>query len=198
MHDAIETAVRARRKYFPDMPAPLVARAAQLGDAAPMIQVRKLARLSNIALPERRRPANSSAREEDPQLSAFLRRQVDAALSDSKRATPCPWCGSDQTTYHLVPRPSGLPGFRCRACLAYFTRVSNTPLVHPMARAYASRFVRMLGWHETGAGAARELGIAVGTLHTWVRSWRQWLLVLDPTATMEGRVMLTLRAQKPA
>ncbi len=198
VHDAIETAVRARRKYFPDMPAPLVARAVQLSDAAPMTQVRKLPRLSNIAVPERLRPANSSVREEDLQLSAFLRRQVDAALSDSTRAAPCPWCGSDQTTYHPVPRPSGLPGFRCRACLAYFTRVSNTPLVHPMARAYATRFVPMLGWHETGAGAARELGIAVGTLHTWVRAWRQWLLVLDPTATMEGRVMLALRAQRPA
>lgn len=196
MHDAIYTAVRARRKFYPDMLAPSVAREARVGDAAPFAHPRQLPRLDDVALPKRRRPSGPMDRQDDHELSAFLVQRVDAALSDSRVPDPCPWCGSGRTEYHPAPRPSGLPGFRCRACLAYYTRVSNTPLIHPKARAYAWRLLPMLGWKETTEAAAVELGVTATRLQTWLRAWRQWLWLLDPGGAMEARVRLGLSARK--
>ncbi|NKA93509.1 hypothetical protein GO283_01983 [Ralstonia solanacearum] len=196
MHDPIDTAVRARRKIYPDMPAPKVARGASVDDAAPAVEARQLPQLADIALPDRRRPAGPSKRRDDLELSAFLLERIEAALRASTTPDPCPWCGSERTEHHPAPRPSGLPSFRCRACLAYYTRVSNTPLTYPNARAQAYRLVPMLGWRETCAAAAHTLGMHTSTLQTWIHSWRQWLLLLDPSGAMESRVMLGLRTKK--
>lgn len=196
MHDAIDTAVRARRKVYPDMPAPCVARDARLDDAALTVHARQLPRLDDIALPKRRRPAGPIERHDDHELSAFLVKHVDAALSDNRVPDPCPWCGSGRTEYHPAPRPSGLPSFRCRACLAYFTRVSNTPLIHPKARALVWRLLPMLGWKETTEAAVLELGVTAALLQSWLRAWRQWLLLLDPSGAMEARVWLGLPTRK--
>ncbi|MDO3617328.1 DUF746 domain-containing protein [Ralstonia pseudosolanacearum] len=196
MHDPIDTAVRARRKIYPDMPVPEVSRGVSVDDAAPVVETRQLPRLADIALPDRRRLAGPPKRRDDPELSAFLLERIDASLSASTTPDLCPWCGSGRTEHHPAPRPNGLPGFRCRACLAYYTRVSNTPLIYPNARAQAYRLLPMLGWRETCAAAADTLGMQSSTLQTWIRSWRQWLLLLDSSGAMESRVMLGLRTKK--
>ncbi|QVN19874.1 DUF746 domain-containing protein [Burkholderia pyrrocinia] len=188
MHDAIETAVRARRKVHPDTPSPTVARAARVDDAAPAVTVRRS--LAEVVLPSRESPPGPTDRREDPVLSAFLLEQIDAALSLDTTPPPCQWCGSDHTEHHAQARPNGLPCFRCRTCLAYFSRVSNTPLLKGHARAFARRLVPMLGWRDTAKAASHALGLPSFAVQKWLRPWRQWLLLLDPSGAMEARVRL--------
>ncbi|GAB6852435.1 DUF746 domain-containing protein [Paraburkholderia kururiensis] len=195
MHDAIDSAVRARRKVFPDTEAPPVARAASVGDAAPAVKPRARPRLEDVVLPARTVPAGPVERREDPVLSAFLLPHVEAALGADREPGPCPWCDSTRTQHHLQARPSGLPGFHCRDCLAYFTRASNTPFTSSLARLHARRLVPMLGWRDTAAAAARELGMDPTVLHRWLSAWRQWLLLLDPGGEMEARVRLGMHPE---
>ena len=117
---------------------------------------------------------------------------TDAALSQSIAATRCPWCDSAQTEYHPLKRPNGLPGFKCRGCLGYFTRVSNSPLLSTQGREIALQLVPMLGWRNTIETAAQALGASTTHLQAWLVAWRQWLLVLDPSGAMEARVGLGL------
>lgn len=196
MHDAIETAVRQRRKYFPDTAVPKVARAARVADAALEVEPRR--HLGDIQLPVRTLPHGPLDRQEDRALSAYLLAKIDAALGLSTVAEVCPWCSSEQTEYHPIKRPSGLPGFKCRGCLGYFMRVTNTPMVNPPMRELARRLVPMLGWRNTFDAAAAELGVAAPQLEEWLPAWRQWLLLLDPSGAMESRVRLGLPIEMPA
>lgn len=196
VQDAIDTALRVKRQTFPETSIPHIARAASLRDAAPKVGERHMPRLDTIELPERRRARSRTARIEDAELTAFLLPRVETALGDSREPAACPWCGNAHTEYHAAPRPSGLPGFRCRACLAYFTRVSNTPLTTPVVRSLAHCLIPMLGWREHNQPAADELGIRPQTLQAWIRAWRQWLLLLDPSGAMEARLLLGIRTAK--
>ncbi|WP_244136576.1 DUF746 domain-containing protein [Burkholderia sp. BCC0405] len=190
MHDAIDSAIRARLKVHPEMPVPVVVRVASVSDAALGVNAQDQVLWSELELPERRLPAGPVERVEDEVLSKFLLERIEAVLSQSTAAVSCPWCSSDHTEYHPQQRPNGLPGFRCRACLSYFTRISNTPLNGPHMRKHALQLVRMLGWRETGKAAALELGVDSAVANRWVYSLRQWLLVLDPSGRMEARVRL--------
>ncbi|WP_423758934.1 DUF746 domain-containing protein [Burkholderia sp. NLJ2] len=190
IHDAIDTAIRARHKVHPEMPVPVVVRAASVSDAALEVKAPDRVLWSELELPDRRLPPGPVERVEDTVLSKFLLERIEAALSQSSIPSPCPWCSSEQTEYHPQQRPNGLPGFRCRTCLAYFTRISNTPLNGRHMRKYALQLVRMLGWRETSRAAAIELGIDPTTGHRWVRACRRWLLMLDPSGRMEARVRL--------
>ena len=125
----------------------------------------------------------------------FLLVRIDKALSLDQTPVPCPWCGGDRTSYHSYRRPSGLPCFRCQSCLAYFTRVSNTPLLFPRARAHARRFVTMLGWREGFDAAAHELDVGHKVVRRLVRVWQQGLILLDPSGEMEARVWLGVQPQ---
>lgn len=42
---------------------------------------------------------------------------------------------------------------------------------------------------------AVRVGVTGQTAVRWVRAWRQWLLLLDPTGAMEARVRLGLSPQ---
>ncbi|KHK49109.1 hypothetical protein PI87_26960 [Ralstonia sp. A12] len=53
----------------------------------------------------------------------------------------------------------------------------------------------MLGWQASGGAAARDLGMSTAVLHTWVKDWRRWLLLLDPSGAMEARVGLGQHAE---
>ncbi|WP_012760836.1 MULTISPECIES: DUF746 domain-containing protein [Ralstonia] len=196
MHDAIDTAVRQRRKYFPKAKSPPVARAAQVAEAMPTVQPRRL--LHDVALPKRTLVYGPPDCHEDGELTAYLLEKVDTALSQDSIAGPCPWCESAQTEHHLIKRPSGLPGFKCRGCLGYFMRVTNTPLVQPAMRELARRFVPMLGWRNTVDVAAQALGVDASVVREWVPTWRKWLLLLDPSGTMEPRVRLDMPVAEPA
>lgn len=190
VRDSSGRAVRRQRKYRPDMEMPAVKCAARVDEVVLDAEVRALPTLGSIVLPVRRLLSGPALRCEDPVLSAFLLERIDTALDVGVASGPCPWCGSERTDFHPYRRPSGLPGFRCRACLAYFTRVSNTPLVLPLARTHARRFVTMLGWRESLEAAAQELGVTRKVVGRWTLAWRKWLLVLDPTGVMEARVKL--------
>lgn len=192
MHDAIETAVRARRKVHPDTPLPTVVRTARVEDATPAVMDRRS--LVKVVLPARALPPGPTDRREDPVLSAFLLKHIDAALSLDGTPPPCRWCGSNHTERHTQARPNGLPCFRCRTCLAYFSRVSNTPLLTARARAFARRLVPMLGWRDTAKAASHVLGLPSFAVQKWLRPWRQWLLLLDPSGAMEARVRLGISA----
>lgn len=190
MHDAIDTAIRARQKVHPKMAVPVVARAASVSDAALEVKAQDRVLWSDLELPERRLPPGPIERVEDEVLSKFLLERIEVVLSQSTAAVSCPWCSSDHTEYHPQQRPNGLPGFRCRACLSYFTRISNTPLNGPHMRKHALQLARMLGWREPAKAAALELGVESAVANRWVYGLRQWLLVLDPTGRMEARVRL--------
>ncbi|MBN3779992.1 DUF746 domain-containing protein [Burkholderia sp. Ac-20345] len=190
VRDSIVPAVRRRRKHYPDMAMPQVQRAARVDNAAPNVASRSLRKLEGIPLPLRRLPRGTVQRSEDVALSAFLVDQIDKVLSSDPTPVSCPWCGGDRTGYHPYRRPSGLPGFRCQSCLAYFTRASNTPLLLPRARMHARRFVTLLGWRDGYEAVAQELGVGHKVVRRWVRLWRQWLLLLDPSGDMEQRVRL--------
>ena len=195
--DSIDTALRARRKVHPDTAAPLISRTATVEEAVPDTVCRDQPRLGGVALTRRFRLSTVVERNEDPVLSAFLLRAVDSTLSDGREPPACPWCASDQTGWHPAPRPSGLPGFKCRACLAYFTRASNTPLSSGMARSHARRLIPILGWCDTARAAAHELGVGASVLSRWLKDWRRWLLILDPGGAMEARVRLgSLRIER--
>lgn len=195
VRDSIVPAVRRRRKHYPDMAMPSVQLAARVDDAMPNVAVRSMPKLDDVLLPPRRLPRGAVQRCEDPVLSAFLLERIDKALSLDSSPVPCPWCGGERTSYHPYRRPSGLPGFRCQSCLAYFTRVSNTPLLLPRAREHARRFISMLGWRESFDAAARELDVGHKVVRRWVRVWRQWLILLDPSGEMETRVRLGVPPQ---
>ncbi|MDN8070557.1 DUF746 domain-containing protein [Burkholderia vietnamiensis] len=186
-HDAIDTAIRARQKVHPKMAVPVVARAASVSDAALEVKAQDRALWRDLELPERRLPPGPVERVEDAVLSTFLIERIEEVLCQSTAAVPCPWCSSEHTEYHPQQRPNGLPGFRCRACLSYFTRISNTPLNGPHMRKHALQLARMLGWRETAKAAALELGVESAVANRWVYGLRQWLLVLDPTGRMEAR-----------
>lgn len=190
MHDAIDTAIRVRRKVHPKMLVPVVARVASVSDAALEAKVRDRILWSERELPERWLAPGPVERVEDAVLSAFLLERIETVLSQSTESPQCPWCGSEHTEYHPQRRPNGLPGFRCRACLSYFTRISNTPLNGPHMRKHSLQLARMLGWRETGKAAAIELGVDSAVVNRWVHGLRQWLLVLDPSGGMEARVRL--------
>ncbi len=196
MHDAIDSAVRLRRTYLPDTTLPPVARSAHVVEAVTQAQPRQ--RLADIALPVRTLPPGPTDQREDRSLTAFLLARVGAALSQSTDADPCPWCGNAKTEYHPLKRPNGLPGFKCRGCLAYFMRVTNTPLVTPLMREHTRRFVPMLGWRNTAEAAAQSLGVPVAQVEEWLPAWRQWLLLMDPSGAMESRVRLGLPIEEPA
>lgn len=190
IHDAIDTAIRARHKVHPEMLVPVVVRAASVSDAALEVKAPDRVLWSELELPDRRLPPGPVERVEDTVLSKFLLERIEAALSHSAIPPQCPWCSSEHTEYHPQQRPNGLPGFRCRTCLAYFTRISNTPLNGRHMRKHALQLARMLGWRETNRAAAIELGIDPTMAHRWVYGMRQWLLKLDPSGRMEERVKL--------
>lgn len=190
VHDAIDTAIRARRKVHPETPVPDVVRVASVADAALEVKAQDRRLWSELELPERRQSPGSVDRVEDTVLTRFLLERIEASLSQSTTPPPCPWCSSEHTEYHPQQRPNGLPGFRCRACLSYFTRISNTPLNGPHLRKHAVLLTRMLGWRETAKAAALELGVESAVAYRWVFGLRQWLLVLDPSGRMEARVRL--------
>jgi transposase-like protein len=192
VRDSSENAVRRKRRYHPDAPMPPVNCAARVDESTREVAARTLPKLEDIAVSARTSSSRRTHRREDVVLSAFLRRHVDAALGVKRTPCRCPWCGSGHTDYLPHPRPGGLPGLRCEACFAWFTRVSNTPLVHPSSRKHARRFLTMLGWRESHDAVARELGVTRQAALRWIHTWRQWLLLLDPTGAMEARVMLGL------
>lgn len=190
VHDAIDTAIKARRKVHPETPVPDVVRVASVADAALEVKAQDRRLWSELELPERRQSPGPVERIEDTVLTGFLLERIEAALSQSTAPPPCPWCSSEHTEYHPQQRPNGLPGFRCRACLSYFTRISNTPLNGPHLRKHAVQLTRMLGWRETAKAAALELGVESAVAYRWVFGLRQWLLMLDPGGRMEARVRL--------
>lgn len=191
LRDSCANAVRRKRRRHPNVTMPPVTSVARVDEAARDVAMRTRPKLDDIVLPERPPSSDQAHRHEDATLSAFLLKHVDALLSDDSAPRRCPWCGSDRVA-SVHPRPGGLPRLSCDACLAWFTKVSNTPLVTQPAREHARRFVTMLGWHESARVVARELGVPRQTVVRWIQVWRQWLLVLDPTGEMEARVKLEL------
>ncbi|MET3449729.1 transposase-like protein [Ralstonia sp. 1138] len=103
LHDAVDTAVRYRRKHHPDTVVPAVARAAHVDETT--LTVRPRRQLADIELPARILPRGPMDQLEDRRLSAHLTKRIDAALSQSIAATRCPWCDSAQTEYHPLKRP---------------------------------------------------------------------------------------------
>jgi len=196
VHDAIDTAIRARRKVHPEMLVPVVVRAASVVDAALEVKFQNRARWREQEPPERRLPPGPIERVEDAVLSQFLLERIETALSLGTTPPKCPWCSSEYTEYHPQQRPNGLPGFRCRECLSYFTRISNTPLNGRHMRKHAVQLTRMLGWRENSKAAASELDVDPTVAHRWVYGLRQWLLMLDPSGRMEARVRLGI-AREP-
>lgn len=195
MHDAIDTAVRHRRKSRPEAIAPPVARTAAVDEATQDVRPRRY--LAEVPVHAKTLPPGPPDHQEDATLSAFLLAWVREALSQNRDAGRCPWCASEQTQYHTLKRPSGLPGFKCRGCLGYFSRVTNTPLVSPQARVLAHQFVPMLGWRDSTEVAAEKLGISAALVKSWVLAWRRHLLLLDPSGAMESRVRLGLPIEVP-
>lgn len=175
--------------------APSVARIATVDAMAPEVRPRRY--FGDIQVPARTLPPGPSHQQEDAILSAFLLPWVRDTLGQSTIAGRCPWCASEQTTYHTLKRPSGLPGFKCRGCLGYFSRVTKTPLLCPQARVLVHRFVPMLGWRHTAELAARELGIKASLVRSWVLAWRRHLLMVDPSGAMEARGQLGLPIKVP-
>ncbi|WP_369679391.1 DUF746 domain-containing protein [Burkholderia ubonensis] len=182
--------MRARRKVHPETPMPDVVRVASVADVALEVKAHDRELWSEVELPERQLPPGPVERVEDIVVTTFLLERIDASLSQSTTPPQCPWCSSEHTEYHPQQRPNGLPGFRCRACLSYFTRISNTPLNGPHLRKHAVQLARMLGWRETTKAAALELGVESAVAHRWVYGLRQWLLMLDRSGRMEARVQL--------
>lgn len=197
VRDVVGSAVleRARRATLTETSKHEAAPMARVGMKVMMASAPQLPRLRDIALPVRRRRAGPPERYEDLELSAFLLKRIDAVLSASTTPDLCPWCGSAQTEYRSTKRLGSLPGFLCRSCEAHFTRASNTPLTDENIRADAWRLVPMLAWQESAEAAAHELGVSVSLLAAWLRTWRRWLLLLDPSGAMEARMSLGLRPQ---
>ncbi|MBC9969117.1 DUF746 domain-containing protein [Ralstonia insidiosa] len=65
-------------------------------------------------------------------------------------------------------------------------------------RELAFHLVPMLGWKNTAEYAAQQLGVSADSLQGWIRTWRQWLLRIDPNGGMESRVRLGLPTEEPA
>ncbi|WP_247538248.1 DUF746 domain-containing protein [Ralstonia pseudosolanacearum] len=192
-HDVIDTALQRRRKAVADASVLPVVHTPRT--VALTTHTRQLRRLADVVLPDRPQRAGLPSQCEDVELSAFLGRHIDAIFSTSAMPDPCPWCGSPHAECQATPKQGRLPGFRCRTCRAYFTRASNTPLVHAVGREHVWRLLPMLGWHASGDAAARAFGMSTSALHDWLRDWRRWLLLLDPSGAMEAKVWLGLHTE---
>lgn len=66
------------------------------------------------------------------------------------------------------------------------SRVFHTRVKHAAKPPLARRFVPLLSWRETARAAAQELDVDPNALGSWLRAWRQWLLLIDPGGSMEG------------
>jgi transposase-like protein len=135
---------------------------------------------------------------EDKQLTRFLKRHIDRALSDSTEPPPCPHCGSGNTRFASGRRAvSPLPQFQCRACARLYTRTSRTPLAKIVRKDMLYQFLPLLSQHRTLAYAAQQLGTTPEVVKAWVSRFREWLMALDPTGDYESRVRLGLKAPWP-
>lgn len=135
---------------------------------------------------------------EDKELTRFLKSHVDRTLSDNGEPPPCPHCGSDNTRLASTKRArSPLPQFQCRVCARLYSRATRTPLGKMLRKDILYAFLPLLSQHRPLAHAAEELGTTPEIVKAWVRRFREWLLLLDPTGNFERRVRLGLKAPRP-
>lgn len=135
---------------------------------------------------------------EDRQLTEFLAAEIGKVFSDSTAAPCCPHCAGNDTRLRVRPRtPSVLPEFQCRSCARCFTRATRTPMANMLRRDMLFAFLPWLSQHRPLAHAAAELGTKPGVVKAWVKRFRQWLLVLDPSGQYEQRVRLGLKTPWP-
>ena len=131
--------------------------------------------------------------QEDRELTAFLRRHVDALLSpNSEPRPPCFHCGSahvgirgyrNSSSGHRIPR------FLCGACNREFTRLHGTPLYGRHAQKMEA-LIPLLSQPISRSAVATMLKTESMNIATRVKELRSWLIELDPTGKWEARVKL--------
>ena len=134
----------------------------------------------------------------DPELTRFLVSAIEHVLSTDITPPSCPRCTSFAT--RLVHRASpsrALPYFVCDTCHRGFTRTQGTPLHSTHKRNRLIDFARCLSQRRTLDAVAAELGMKRHTVDLWVRRFRAWLLVLDPSGDYAARVRLGRQRDLP-
>lgn len=129
---------------------------------------------------------------EDQELTAFLTAQIAVALSASHEPRPrCPRCGGGHiTSSGFRSRPVGrLPMFECQTCQRYFSRTVDTPLGEKHLKKL-DLFVTLLSQPISCLDAGERMGSLSADIGERVRTWRTWLLQLDPSGKWERRVRL--------
>ena len=143
-----------------------------------------------IPLKRRNKPLPDT---EDNVLTAFLTPIVEDILSDSEFPhPPCPNCGGMRIypVHRKSSSRTALPVFGCRACNRQFRRTLNTPLHGIVRKDRVSRFIRLLSQQRSFLNASQILDVDYRILQVWTARFREWLLELDPSGTMEVRVRL--------
>ncbi|MCV9909539.1 DUF746 domain-containing protein [Brucella sp. HL-2] len=135
---------------------------------------------------------------EDTVLSNYLQAVFDEIYTSSEEPPRfCPHCRSGATALRQRPqtdRPNRML-FECYDCRSIFTRATGTPF----ARARINKidlplFFKLLAQYKTVTSAASILGVKAFTLTNWIKRVREWLLVLDPSGSMESRIRLGMIA----
>lgn len=135
---------------------------------------------------------------EDTVLSSYLQSVFDELYSRSEEPPRnCPHCASEATALRQRPqndRPNRML-FECYDCRSIFTRATGTPF----ARARINKidlplFFKLLAQYKSVTSAATILGVKPFTVTNWIKRIREWLLLLDPSGSMVGRIRLGMVA----
>ncbi|TCK32030.1 transposase-like protein [Paraburkholderia sp. BL8N3] len=135
---------------------------------------------------------------EDRELTAFLADEIGKVFSQNIEPPACPHCEGVNTHLSSRPRtPTALPTFQCRTCTRYFTRATRTPMANMLRRDMLFSFLPWLSQHRPLTHAAAQFNTSPEIVKAWVKRFRQWLIVLDPSGHREQRVKLGLKAPWP-
>ncbi len=97
----------------------------------------------------------------------------------------CPHCGS--TARRLFRAQGYFPAYRCRACDAYYTRLTGTAFAKTRQRpATLVLLLRGVAKGESTARLARELGLSRQQLHTLRQRIQTHVNATAPTHKMMG------------
>jgi transposase-like protein len=132
--------------------------------------------------------------EEDAELTAFLKQEVDQILSPEHEPKPsCPRCGGTEVVTKGLQRLAGgqrRAVFRCRVCVRSFTRVVGTPFEK---RAYLPKLdilIPLLSQPLSFNEAGKRMGSLDTDIKRRVLAIRNWLREIDSTGEWERRVKL--------
>ena len=133
------------------------------------------------------------SRVRDRELIAFLDLRIAALVSsDPEPRPPCVRCaGTSIVIDGYRPRLGGyrLPVYRCSACGKKYTRLQGTPLDGRLL-GQIERFVPLLPQPLNCTEAGHLLGKLPVHVSELVKTFRGWLLELDPAGKWEARVRL--------